>query len=391
MINAFSFSSIPALHFGARKISVLPSVIKTFGMRILLVTGERSFTSSQHGHDLLQQLHASAIHVDLYTIPKEPTAEIIDDAVKLFHGSSHDVVVAIGGGSVLDAGKAIAAMLLLNESVKEYLEGVGSKPSHPGIKLPFIAVPTTSGTGSEATKNAVISSVGENGYKKSLRHNNFVPDVAIVDPLLTLSCPQSVTSASGMDAFTQLLESYLSTGCNVISDALALEGLKRVSRSLLNAYSNGSDLEARTDMAMASYLSGITLANAGLGLVHGFASSIGGLFEIPHGVICSTLMASVNKLTVEKLRSVRRDHEALHKYAVAGKIFSSVENKSSEYYTDYLLDLIEKWSSELQIPKLSAYNVMDTSFKKIADTTENKNNPIAFNREEMIAVLEGAV
>jgi alcohol dehydrogenase class IV len=390
MINAFSFSSIPSLHFGARKISVLPSVIKTFGARVLLVTGARSFTSTEYGHDLLQQLHAGAIHVDLYAVPKEPNVKIIDDAVKLFHNSRHDVIIAIGGGSVLDAGKAIAAMLLLNESVEDYLEGVGSKPGHPGVKIPFIAVPTTSGTGSEATKNAVISSVGENGFKKSLRHNNFVPDIAIVDPLLTLSCPTNVTAASGMDAFTQLLESYLSPGCNVISDALALEGLKRIARSLLNAYQNGGDIKARTDMAMASYLSGITLANAGLGLVHGFASSIGGLFEIPHGVICSTLMAPVNKLTVEKLRSVRKDHETLNKYAVVGKIFSEVENKSSEYYTDYLLELIEKWSVEMNIPKLSFYNVTHSSFKKIANITENKNNPIAFNQEEMVIALEGA-
>jgi alcohol dehydrogenase class IV len=387
MIDAFGFATIPQLHFGAGKISVLPSTIKAFGSKMLLVTGAHSFTSSSYSQSLLEQLQSNGIAVERYVIDKEPTPAMIDTAVKKFSHYSPGVVVAIGGGSVLDAGKAIAAMLPLNEPVKDYLEGVGTKPAHPGIKIPFIAVPTTSGTGSEATKNAVLSETGEKGYKRSLRHNNFVPNVAIVDPSLTMSCPPATTAASGMDAFTQLLESYLSTTANPVTDALACEGLKRVSISLMKAYQDGSNLEARTNMALASYLSGITLANAGLGLVHGFASSIGGYFEIPHGVICSSLMAAVNKVTVRKLRSKKNAEGALLKYAATGKVFSRLENKSIDYYTDYLLTVMETWTKEMNIPGLTKGGVTSSDFEKIVAITDNKNNPVALERDEMMEVL----
>jgi alcohol dehydrogenase class IV len=295
------------------------------------------------------------------------------------------VVIAIGGGSVLDAGKAISAMLTVDESVKTFLEGVGTK-NHPGSKVPFIALPTTAGTGSEATKNAVLSEIGDAGYKKSLRHNKFIPDVAIVDPELSLTCSSSVTASSGMDAFTQLLESCVSTAANPITDALALEGLKQISTSLINAYRDGSNLEARSGMSLAAYLSGITLANAGLGLVHGFASSIGGFFDIPHGVICSSLMSSANTVTVRKLRAKGADDKALVKYAVVGKLFSGLSNKSNEYYVDHLLSHIQEMADEMQIPKLSKF-VPSAGHERIAAITENKNNPITLNHDEILEVL----
>ena len=338
-MNSFSFAATPQLHFGVGKISILPSLIKSFGRKILLITGARSFDSS-FGPKLLDQLESNDISLKRYTIDKEPTPSMIDLCIREFYSFKPDVVVAIGGGSVLDAGKAIAAMLPLNLPVKDYLEGVGRK-THPGIKIPFIAAPTTSGTGSEATKNAVLSETGEGGYKKSLRHNNFVPNAAIIDPELTLSCSRSTTASSGMDAFTQLLESYLSTAANPMTDALAHEGLQRISKSLMKTFMNGDNLEARTDMALAAYLSGITLANAGLGLVHGFASSIGGYFEIPHGVICSRLMGATNKATIRKLRHEKTNHQALAKYATVGKLFTDANAKSENYYSDLLLDTIE--------------------------------------------------
>src|SRR5690606_22395692 len=228
----------------------------------------RWLSSSDHGQKLWQRLHDETIEFRQYSVATEPTPSIVDAAVNEFGDFSPEVVVAIGGGSVLDAGKAISAMLPLKAGVREYLEGVGSR-THPGDKVPFIAVPTTSGTGSEATKNAVLSEVGERGFKRSLRHDRFVSDVAIVDPVLAVTCPKTVTATSGMDAFTQLLESYLSTAANPITDALALEGLRHVSRSLPLAVHDPGNLSARCGMALASYLSGITLANAGLGLVHG--------------------------------------------------------------------------------------------------------------------------
>lgn len=381
----FNFSPTPQLHFGVGKISLLPGILKTFGSKALLVTGAHSFVNSAHGTALLEQLR-STTELDYYIIDREPTPELIDDAIRKFSGNSYDVVVAIGGGSVLDAGKAISAMLLLKEPLKDYLEGVGTK-SHPGIKVSYVAVPTTAGTGSEATKNAVLSHIGENGYKKSLRHNNFVPDITIVDPALTISCPPAVTATSGMDAFTQLLESYVSTASNPVADALAYEGLTRIAKSLIRAYKEGIDMEARADMALASYLSGITLANAGLGVVHGFASSIGGYFDIPHGLICSALMAPANKVTVQKLRT-EHNEKALLKYAMAGKIFAGTESNSNNYYTDFLLQTIEQYTHELNIPSLADKGVTPQHFKKIADITDNKNNPAFLTHEEMIEILE---
>lgn len=386
MIPAFTFAATPQVYFGSDKIATLPSVIKPYGSSILLVTGARSFISSATGNKLLEQLHVAGYTVEQCIIDREPTPALIDAAVQraAAHTPPH-VVVAIGGGSVLDAGKAIAAMLPLNESVKDYLEGVGTK-AHPGVKIPFIAVPTTAGTGSEATKNAVLSETGENGYKKSLRHNNFVPDVAIIDPKLALGCPPAITAASGMDAFTQLLESYLSTAANPITDALAYEGLKYISASLVPAYKDGSNLPARTAMALAAYLSGITLANAGLGLVHGFASSVGGYFNVSHGVICSTLMASANTITVRKLRT-EKNTAALAKYTAAGKLFAGTDNRSDDYYIDFLLAHIGHLTRELKIPGLKQSGIASTAFKKIIQASDNKNNPAILNHEEMEEVL----
>ncbi len=389
-MDAFSFSPTPHLHFGTGKISVLSSIAKQFGTKVLLITGARSFHSSDYASALLNQLNGGGLIVEQCIIEKEPTPAMVDTAVMKFSAYKPDVLVAIGGGSVLDAGKAISAMIPLNTSVKDYLEGVGLKLPHPGMKIPYIAIPTTSGTGSEATKNAVLSEIGPCGFKRSLRHNNFVPNVAIIDPMLSISCPPSITAASGMDAFTQLLESYLSTTANPITDALAYEGLKLVSTSLLKAYHEGDSLEARTNMALASYLSGITLANAGLGLVHGFASSIGGYFDISHGVICSSLMAAVNTVTVQKLLSTRENQVALHKYATIGKLFSTEKDKSEQYYYESFLEVIRMWTNEMNIPTLAQSGVRPVDYDKIIQITDNKNNPTPLNADEMREVLYNA-
>ena len=389
-MNPFSLAATPQLHFGKGKISVLPSVINVFGDRILLVTGAHSFLSSGYGATLMEVLVEKGLAVECAIINKEPTPSVIDSIVSRHSQPVPDVVVSIGGGSVLDAGKAISAMLPLNEPVRDYLEGIGTKPLHPGTKIPFIAVATTSGTGSEATKNAVLSETGPAGFKKSLRHSNFVPNVAIVDPLLSVSCPPSITASSGMDAFTQLLESYLSSTANPVTDALAYEGLGRVSTSLLNAFDDGANLEARENMALASYLSGITLANAGLGLVHGFASSIGGYFDIPHGIICSSLMAAANKVTVRRLRSEKRNTYAILKYATVGRLFAGTKNNKDDYYVDSLLELLEAWTINLKIPSLTQYGVSPSDFSKIADATDSKNNPIQLNYDEILEVLDTA-
>lgn len=389
MILPFSFARTPFIHFGPGKISLLPSIIPA-GSKVLIVTGRASFVSSARWQLLQEQFAEKQIRWEHFVVDKEPSPAMIDDCVNRYRENNIQTVVAIGGGSVVDAGKAISGMLPVDDSVRLYLEGVGTKV-HPGVKVPFIALPTTAGTGSEATKNAVLSEVGEMGFKKSLRHNHFVPDVAIIDPELALGCPRKVTASTGMDAFTQLLESYISTAASPMTDPLALEGLRHVQGSLMQAWEQGdTDLKARTGMAYASLISGITLANAGLGTVHGFASSIGGYFDIPHGVVCSALMAPANKVTARKLFQ-NDPRQALVKYAEAGKIFAGNDNRSKEYYTEYLIHKIEEWTTAMQIPKLGDYGVSRADFNKIIKATENKNNPVDLDEEELAEVLELAL
>jgi alcohol dehydrogenase class IV len=384
MPKPFDIASTPQLHFGAGKRSVLPSLLKSYGTKVLLVTGRNSLTSADIGRELLDVLYDD-FKVVHYSVSDEPTPSIVDQGVNLCSTSSPDVVLAIGGGSVLDAGKAISAMIPLKSPVKDYLEGVGTK-IHPGSKVPFIAMPTTAGTGSEATRNAVISEVGEKGFKRSLRHIRFVPDVAVIDPELTLSCPPSVTAASGMDAFTQLLESFLSTNANAFTDALAVEGLRAVARSLIKVYQHPGDIMARSDMAYAAYLSGVTLANAGLGLVHGFASSVGGAYAIPHGLICSSTMYSANILTVKKLRSAD-GKSALSKIALAGQVMDGTSGLPEDYYIDYLLGFILQCRTTLNIPGLSSQGVTAEAVNSIAEKTDNKYNPIMLDAAEREEVL----
>ncbi|NJK97230.1 MAG: iron-containing alcohol dehydrogenase [Bacteroidales bacterium] len=250
----------------------------------------------------------------------------------------------------------------------------------------MIAVPTTAGTGSETTKNAVISEIGENGFKKSLRHDNYVPNIALVDPELTTSCSPEITASSGMDAFTQLLEAYVSTKSSPLSDCLTYEGLKMVAASLKRAWHNGSDLEARTGMAYGAMLSGIVLANAGLGVVHGFASSVGGLYPIPHGVVCGTLMAECAAMNIKRLKKSKE--EAFFKYSRIGRLFSKETSLSDDYYCKLLVESLFSYTEEMKIPRLSDYGVKKEKFKYIAEHTDNKNNPVFLSSDEMIEILE---
>jgi alcohol dehydrogenase class IV len=312
---------------------------------------------------------------------------MIDAAVIRYRDEKIRLVVAIGGGSVIDAGKAIAAMLYRTESVKDFLEGVGSK-EHPGTKVPFIAIPTTSGTGSEATNNAVISEIGITGFKKSLRHENFIPDVAIIDPELTLHCPPDITANSGMDCFTQLVEAYLSTKAFSFTDQLALDGISKLINALPRAWKWGQDNEARAGMSYAALISGICLTNAGLGAVHGFASSIGGLFNIPHGIVCGTLMAPANAVTVKKLRKQDQNHPSLLKYSELGKFFSNENQKNQDYYVDLFISTLFEWTKMMNIPGLAKYGIKNTDFKKIVELTDNKNNPVKLDKNELTEILE---
>jgi alcohol dehydrogenase class IV len=387
MVKDFQFSALPSIYFGNGGISRLPGLVKKFGTSIILVRGKSSLNQSSKFMNVLNELEIAGTHITTVYINEEPSPAIIDEVVNSNRDQHIDVVVGIGGGSVLDAGKAISAMMYKEESVKSYLEGVGHL-DHPGSKLPFIAIPTTSGTGSEATKNAVLSETGPNGFKKSLRHDRFVPDIAVVDPELTLHCSPEITAASGMDCFTQLLEAYLSDKGSPYTDAIAFEGLKAIRDSLTTAYYQGDNPDARKGMSFAALSSGICLANAGLGTVHGFASSIGALYPIPHGIVCGTLMAVTNELNVSSLRKQNSNPTALNKYSAMGKLFLNEEGKSDNYYVDGFLSYLQQITRDLKLPDLKTLGVMEKDFELICANTDNKNNPVKFGVEELIEILE---
>lgn len=382
MISSFQFSSLPKIIFGPGKRAILPEQALQFGNVVLLITGTTSIHFSGHGDEIISSLKEKGITLHHESIGSEPSPQMVDDIADKYRGRGIEVMIAVGGGSVMDAGKAISAMLLVDDSVKNYLEGVGGK-EHPGSKIPFIAMPTTSGTGSEMTKNAVLSEVGEQGFKKSLRHDNFIPNTAIIDPEMMLTCPPELTATSGMDAFTQLLESYLSKQSNPMTDALALHGLKLIKRNLLRAYLEGeNNLEARSGMALAAMFSGITLAHAGLGLVHGFASPFGAHCNIPHGSVCGTLMSTVNSMTIDKIIDNKKN-AAYSKYLIVSKIFSDFKYKEDKEYLLAFKDKLEHISNVLEIPPLDPKLVSAGVISKIVDETSHKHHPVTFSDEEL--------
>lgn len=390
MIPPFTLGAPSRIIFGCGKLAELEKTLLSFGSRPLLVLGNTSFKAGKAYTMLQNILDGLGIAVKTLHITKEPSPETIDTIVADKHYRTIDMVISIGGGSTLDAGKAMAAMLVEGGAVSRFLEGVGTKkPS--GKKLPFIAIPTTAGTGSEATCNAVLSSLGSEGFKRSLRHHGYFANLALVDPLLTLSCPRPLTISCAMDCFTQLVEGYLSIGGSTLTDALAVEGIRKISEALRPVASDGSNLTARSNLSYATLLSGIVLANAGLGTVHGFAAVIGGLLAIPHGVICGSLMAPANRSTLKNLRITAPDHPALSKYATLGRIFTTRTGHTDSWYQDHFIAELEKLADDLALPFLSDYEIRKDDAENIAAQTGNKNNPARLSQEELVEILHSRI
>lgn len=377
--KAFTFSSTPIIHFGNGKFDSLISHILRYGRSPLFVIG-RSFKSTPLYAILQNELKKNALPFIEVLTQGEPTPKFIDGIVNEYSGKNISTVVAIGGGSTIDSGKAISAMLLEGYSVRDYLEGMELR-LHSGRKVPFIAIPTTAGTGSEATKNAVISEVGPGGFKKSLRHENFVPDIAIVDPLLTLSCPANVTASSGLDALTQLMEAFVSTESSHITDALALSGLQHFTKGFQNAWEHGDkDTTARAHMSYAALISGMVLSSSGLGTVHGFASSIGGFYEIPHGVICGTMLGEVTDILVNHIiKDEEEYHVAIKKYGNLGRILTGNRELPDKESCINLVPYIKNLITLTQIPRLGDFRILEKDVDKIVTETSNKNSPYKLN------------
>ncbi len=387
MINPFIFSRVPEIVFGEGSYDKLIAKMKPFGNKALIVTGQSSFVKTRPWGKFIAEMSFAQISYENIKSQGEPSVEFIDSMVTKYRENMPHVIVAIGGGSAIDAGKAISAMLKAQGSVYEYLEVSGPALKHNGDKVPFIAVPTTAGTGSEMTKNAVISMSGENGFKSSLRHNNFVPNVAIVDPRLTLACPFEVSAASGLDALTQLMEAYLSTNASILTDTLALSGIDLILKNIETVCQEPTDLEARTNMAYASMLSGIVLANAGLGAVHGFATSVGGSKDIPHGVICGTLLGAVNRKNIFKVLEEHKGTEIYAKYLKMAKLMGNFKMKTDDFIIEYFAEEIDNKIKRLNIPLLSRYGITFTDVDQIVEKTNIKNNPVTLTKEELAEIL----
>lgn len=386
----FTIARLPKVIFGAGALSQLPGEILRFGPKALIVTGAQSFIASQPWADLQNQLNQAGIVYSVFKVAGEPSPELVDDAVAAHKDAGFDVVVGIGGGSALDAAKAIAGLLIPANSVMDHLEGVGPELAYQGPATPLICAPTTAGTGSEATKNAVLSRHGADGFKKSFRDDALVAASTIVDPNLLATCPQSVIAANGMDAFTQLLESLTSTRSNAMTAALAWSGLERFAQGfwdmwLLAGEDGMRAQEARTHMAYASLMSGICLAQTGLGSVHGLAQPLGSLFPIPHGVVCGTLVAEATDINIRTLIERAPDSPALTVYARAGALVLS-DNLHGNDALDGLVRTLRDWTERLELPRLGAFGVGEGDVERIVAGSRGSSmqtNPVALSDEEI--------
>jgi alcohol dehydrogenase len=406
--TGFTVARLPRIMFGAGRSGDVGEVAREFGRNALVITRGPGFTKGPHWVRLLAALETAGVVVSAETVSGEPSPALVDEIVarhRVGGATAADVVIGIGGGSVLDCAKAVAGLLIPGNSVMEHLEGVGPELPYGGPSVPFIALPTTAGTGSEATKNAVLSTRCQGGFKRSFRDEALVAQVAIVDPNLLASCPPDLIAGNGMDALTQLLESYVSLRSNPFTDALALSGLACIRDGLLPwfqeaAAGRGEDglgsvaAAARERMAYAALCSGICLAQAGLGAVHGLASPLGAQFPIPHGVACGATLATATLINMAALETRDPGGVALSRYAVAGWILSGVAGAGDREARAGLITALEQLTALLNIPRLSAYGVTAASIPAIvADSrgSSMKTNPIVLTDDEIGAVLLAAL
>jgi alcohol dehydrogenase class IV len=379
---AFEFATANRIVFGVGAASQAPELARELGRRVLLVTG----TPRQATVALVERLAAAGLVAARVVVSSEPTVEDVRAAVASAASMACDMVVAIGGGSVIDTGKAVAALLANGGDPLDYLEVIGAGRPLARPAAPVIAVPTTAGSGAEVTKNAVLAS-REHGVKASLRHVSMLPRVALVDPSLTADLPPSLTATTGLDALAQIVEPYLSRRANPMTDAVCREGMVLVSRWLRDAVRDGSDLVARESMSLASLFGGVALTNAGLGAVHGFAGPLGGRLRAPHGALCAALLPAVMRVNLAGLRARADDATRLARFEHVARLLTGVRDASSEDGIDWIDALRE----DLEIPRLSAYGftpaqVPDAILQARASSSM-RGNPIDLTGAELEEIL----
>ncbi|MBI2947645.1 MAG: iron-containing alcohol dehydrogenase [Verrucomicrobia bacterium] len=382
----FEFSTAARIMFGPGTSRDIGAVAKSLGRRALIVVG-RSLARS---HRFLGSLESSQVECVSFHVPHEPTTRLVSAGAELAKAEQCEVVIAVGGGSVLDAAKAIAAIASNGGEVTDYLEVVGKGRSLSQPSLPWIAVPTTAGTGAEVTRNAVLASP-EHRMKASLRSSFLAARAAIVDPELTHDLPPALTASTGLDALTQLIEPYVSHRANPITDGFCVEGLRRCARSLRRAFENGRETSAREDMSLASLLSGLALANAGLGAVHGFAAAIGGMFPAPHGAVCAALLPHVMAMNVRALRRREPQSAVLRRFDEIARLLT--QNPAAD--TDAGIEWIRQLCAALEVAPLRVYGITPQYFPELIERTakasSTKNNPIVLHPAELQEILTASI
>ncbi len=378
----FEFATATRIIFGPGTLAQIGPLAAAWGRRALVVTGQNPTRAAP----LLAALHEQAVAATLYPIEREPNTTHVCEGVAQARAAGCELVIGCGGGSAIDAAKAIAALLTNPGELYDYLEVIGQGRPLLTPPAPMIAIPTTAGTGAEVTRNAVLAAPAHR-VKVSLRSPLMLPRLALIDPELTHSVPPAVTAATGLDAFTQVLEPFVCNAPNPLTDALCREGMARAAGALRRAYADGNDAAAREGMALASLCGGLALANAKLGAVHGFAGPLGGMFDAPHGTLCGRLLPYVVAANVAALRARAPAHPALARYAEIGRILTG----SAEACAEDAVAWIAALGADLHVPGLSAYGVTPADFpaivEKATQASSMKGNPIALTEEELTGIL----
>jgi len=391
----FEFATATRIIFGRGTIREVGPLSADMGSSAFVVTG----SSTKRAGLLLEQLDKHRIKHVMFNVTGEPTTTIVKEAIEQARLTKPDLVIGIGGGSVLDTGKVIAALLTNTGRLEEYLEVVGDGKPIKQSPLPYIAIPTTAGTGAEVTRNAVLG-VPEQKVKVSMRSPLMLPRVAVVDPELTYSMPPALTASTGLDALTQLIEAYVSNKANPLTDGICREGIKRAGRSLRKVYEDGSNEAAREDMSLASLFSGLALANAGLGAVHGFAGPLGGMsilrstakdeISAPHGVICARFLPYIMQANVQVLKTRQADSPYLTRYDEVAQLLTGKTKAQASDGVVWIQELCET----LKVPPLTEFGLKEQDFPEVVAKAQKsssmKGNPIQLTDNDLMEILKRA-
>ncbi len=392
--RAFELVGVGRIVFGSGSVKRLGPIASGMGHMALVVTNAEPAGSGGATDAVTRELVEHGVNCAIFVQGREPTVDDVDAALETARQSRCDIVVGLGGGSAIDCAKAVAALMTNGGSALDYMEVVGKGLKVRRQSAPWIAVPTTSGTGAEVTRNAVIA-CPERNFKASIRGEHLLARAAVVDPKLGLGVPPAVTAWAGMDALCQLIESYTSTGASPITDALAAEGIRRAARSLERAVKKGSDLPARENMALAALLSGITLTNAGLGAVHGFAAPMGANFPAPHGAICAALLPGVMAANVCELRAADPRHPVLARYAAVGRLLTNHPRLGDRAAIDAGVRFVADLAAAIDIPPLSNFGVTTGRVAEMValakQASSMRYNPVALSDEALTRVLTEAI